>query len=147
MIKDRLMEDFKVALRNNNTLEKNTIQLLRAAILQEEKDQQKLLLDLEVETILFKENKKRLDALAQFEKAQRKDLIEQTNKELLIIKRYLPEPMSEYELKQIIKTKIEENKATKKDKGKIIRLTKQEAGNRADGRTISILVTEMLPDN
>ena len=95
MIKDRLMEDFKVALRNNNTLEKNTIQLLRAAILQEEKDQQKLLLDLEVETILFKENKKRLDALAQFEKAQRKDLIEQTNKELLIIKRYLPEPMSE----------------------------------------------------
>lgn len=147
MIKDRLMEDFKVALRNNNTLEKNTIQLLRAAILQEEKDQQKLLLDSEVETILFKENKKRLDALAQFEKAQRKDLIEQTNKELLIIKRYLPEPMSEYELKQIIKTKIEENKATKKDKGKIIRLTKQEAGNRADGRTISILVTEMLPDN
>lgn len=144
MIKDQLAADMKVALKEGNTIKKNTIQLLRAAILQEEKDQQKSFTDDEVQQIIAKEKKKRLDSLAQFEKVNRTDLIQQTQTELLYIEQYLPKQLSEQEITAVIQQIIVEENAGSKDIGKVIRKAKEQLGLQADGRTISYITNQLL---
>lgn len=144
MIKDKLIEDMKQALKEGNTIKKNTIQLLRAAILQEEKDKQIILDDNGCQQIIFKEKKKRIDALAQFEKANRPELVEQTNKELYIVQSYLPQPASEEEVIKVIQDIITRENATPRDTGKVIKLAKDELGLTAEGQTISFITKKLL---
>ena len=97
MIEEKLMQDFKDAMKSGNTIKKNTVQQLRASILLAKKDNPKIT-DADIEDVIVKERSKRLDALIQFERAGRQDLIEQTNKELLYISEYLPQPLSDAEI-------------------------------------------------
>lgn len=143
-MKIRLMNDLKQAMKENNTIKKNTIQMIRAMILQEEKDKQISLSNTQIEDVIMKEKKKRLDALAQYENSGRKDLIEQTNKELYYICTYLPEPANEVEIGQYVKKVIEEMSATQKEMGQIIRKSKEYFGNRADGKLLSSIVKKEL---
>ena len=80
MVKEKLLEDLKEAMKDKNIIRKNTIQMVRAAILQVEKDKQITLTDEQVIEIIAKESKKRKDAESEFEKSGREDLIKQ-NKE------------------------------------------------------------------
>lgn len=144
MMKDKLTQDLKQAMKDNNTIKKNTIQLIRAMILQEEKDNQTLLTDAQIEDVIMKEKKKRLDALVQYEKSNRKDLIEQTKKEICYIEYYLPEPASEVEITQYIQQLITEMNATAKEMGQIIRKSKEYFGNRVDGKLLSTIVKKEL---
>jgi uncharacterized protein YqeY len=73
-------------MKNHDEVKKNTVTMIRAAIKQIEVDKRVELEDNEVVEIISKEAKKRKDALAEFEKAGREDLIAQTNEELAIIK-------------------------------------------------------------
>lgn len=143
-IKTKLAEDLKSAMKENNTIRKNTVQLLRATVLMEEKNKQKSLTDIEVENVLVKERNKRYDALAQFKKANRKDLIEQTEKEIFYISQYLPQPLSEVELEQIIEKEIKDTKATIKEMSTVIRHIKEQYGNRTTGKLISEIVKQKL---
>ena len=102
MIRERLLEDLKIAMRNNDIIKKNTIQLIRASILNAEKDAGEVLTENKVEEILLKERKKREDALAQFQVVARTDLIEQTQREIVCIETYLPKQLSSEELIIII---------------------------------------------
>lgn len=63
MLKERLLNDMKEAMKNKDVIRKNTIQLVRAAILNKEKDEQKELTDTEIEQIISKEIKKRTDTI------------------------------------------------------------------------------------
>lgn len=143
-IKIKLAEDLKSAMKENNVIRKNTVQLIRATVLMEEKNKQKLLTDIEVENILVKERNKRYDALAQFKKANRKDLIEQTEKEIFYISQYLPQPLSEVELEQIVDKEIKDTKATIKEMSTVIRHIKEQYGNRTTGKLISEIVKQKL---
>lgn len=143
-MKQRLMLDLKEAMKENNLIKKNTIQLIRAAILQKEKDDQVSLTNSDIEDIIYKEKKKRLDALAQYEKSNRTDLVEQTMKEIGYIDKYLPQPATEYEIYEKVKSIIVDLNATGKDFGQVIRKAKQEFGNRADGKLLSNIVKELL---
>ena len=143
-LKEQLMEDLKVAMKNNDTIAKNTIQLVRANILNEEKAKQEPLTNQEVENIVVKEKKKRIEAQAQFEKAQRKDLIDKNMKEIAVLEKYLPQQMSEYDLTNAMKEIIEQEEITLKDKGKLIRLTKDKYGNAVDGRMVANIATQLL---
>lgn len=147
LLKDRLNEDLKTAMKEKNTIKKNTIQLLRASILQEEVNNRESLTNAQVEDIIMKEKKKRIDALSQFEKAKRKDLVEQTQKELLYINTYLPQPASEYEINNVIEETIKELNATQKEMGMVIKQVREKLKNRADGKTISDKVKEKLNKN
>lgn len=144
MIRDELIEDMKQAMKTGNTIYKNTIQLIRSAVLLEEKNKQKILNDTEVQEIILKERNKRYDALADFQKAKRNDLIEQTHKEIMCINKYLPQPISEYDLEQEMKKIITELNATKKDLGVVIRKTKEQFGARTTGATISEIAKKLL---
>lgn len=81
MLKERLMEDLKTSMREKNEIRKNTVQMVRAAILQIEKDKAIEVQDEKIIEIIAKEVKSKKDALEDFKKAEREDLIEQTNQE------------------------------------------------------------------
>ena len=82
MLKEKLMEDLKVSMRNKDEIRKNTVQMVRAAILQIEKDKGIEVDDNKILEIIAKEVKTKKDALSDFEKAGREDLINQTNAEI-----------------------------------------------------------------
>lgn len=143
-LKDRLYEDLKTAMKNNDDIAKNTIQYVRAMILNAEKDKQESLVDKEVEDIIVREKKKRIEAQAQFERAQRKDLLDRTIKEIAVLDKYLPQQMSEYDLTIAMKEIIEQESITQKEIGKLIRLTKEKYGNAVDGRMVSNIAKQLL---
>ena len=144
-LKDQLMEDLKDAMKNKDELKKNTVTMIRAAIKQIEVDKRVELEDNDIIDIISKEAKKRKDALAEFEKAGRQDLIDQTNAELALIKAYLPEELSTEELTKIIEDTIAEVGAeTMKDMGKVMQAVKSKTAGRADGKTINEIVKAKL---
>ena len=90
MLKEKLMEDLKESMKNKDTVRKNTVQMVRASILQIEKDKGIDVDDSKIIEIIAKEVKGKKDALVEFEKGGRNDLIEQTNKEIEVLEKYLP---------------------------------------------------------
>ena len=81
MLKEKLMDDLKAAMRDKDALRKDTVQMIRAAILQIEKDNGIQVDDDKIIEIIAKEAKKRKDAAGDFEKSGRQDLIDRNNKE------------------------------------------------------------------
>ena len=82
MLKEKLMEDLKSAMKEKNTNKKNAVQMVRTAILQIEKDKGIQVTDEQIIDIIAKEVKKGKDSLADFERAQRQDLIDKINEVL-----------------------------------------------------------------
>ncbi len=145
MIKEKLLNDLKESMKDKNLIRKNTIQMVRAAVLQVEKDKQIELTDEQVIEIIAKESKKRKDAEAEFERSGREDLIKQNKEEIEILAEYLPKQLSVEEVETIVKTVIEETGATSmKDMGTVMKSAKEKIGASADGRTISEVVKKML---
>lgn len=143
-LKNQLLLDLKNTMKNKDTVAKNTIQSLRAAILQYEIDNKQELTDDKIIDIISKEKKKRLDALEQFNKSDRQDLIQQTQKELNVISKYLPQPATQEEIEQIVINTIRELNATQKDFGKVMKEVTAKLKNRTDGKTISGIVKQKL---
>lgn len=145
MLKERLLNDLKESMKNKNLIRKNTIQMIRAAILQVEKDKQIELTEEQVIEIIAKETKKRKDAQIEFEKSGREDLINQNNEEIAILSEYLPKQLSEEEIEIIVKKVIEETGATTmKDMGIVMKKSKEQIGAAADGKTVSEIVKKLL---
>ena len=103
MLKEKLLEDLKEYMKEKNTIRKNVVQMVRAAILQVEKDKHIEVSDDKIVEIIAKEAKKRKDSLEDFQKSGREDLIEQINKEIEILNEYLPKQLTQEELEQKIK--------------------------------------------
>ena len=145
MLKEKLMDDLKVSMREKNEIRKNTVQMVRAAILQIEKDKGITVEDDKIVEIIAKEVKGKKDALADFEKAGREDLIEQTNQEIVILQEYLPKQLSRDEIKIELEKVITDLGATSiKDMGAVMKEAKARIGAGADGRTINEVVKELL---
>lgn len=145
MLKEKLMDDLKAAMRDKDALRKDTVQMIRAAILQIEKDNGIQVDDDKIIEIIAKEAKKRKDAAADFEKSGRQDLIDRNNKELEIINSYLPAQLSKEEIEAIVKEIIAEIGATSmKDMGNVMKEAKAKIGASADGKTINEVVRALL---
>ena len=145
MLKEKLMEDLKVSMREKNEIRKNTIQMVRAAILQIEKDKGIEVDDNKILEIIAKEVKIKKDAIVDFEKAAREDLIKQTNEEMAVLQEYLPKQLSHEELKEKISEIIANIGATSiKDMGAVMKEAKAQIGTAADGRSINEVVKELL---
>ena len=145
MLKEKLMEDLKQSMKDKNVLRKNVVQMIRAAILQVEKDKQIELDDNQILEIIAKESKKRKDSLADYEKSGREELINQVKQEIEIISEYLPKQLSKEEIVEIVKQIITEVGATSmKDMGTVMRTAKEKMGASADGKTINEAVKELL---
>ena len=145
MLKEKLMDDLKISMREKNEVRKNTIQMVRAAILQIEKDKGITVEDDKIIEIIAKEVKGKKDALVDFEKAERTDLIEQTNQEIAILQEYLPKQLTKEEIKLELEKVISDLGATSmKDMGAVMKEAKARIGAGADGRTINEVVKELL---
>lgn len=145
MLKEKLLADLKNAMKEKNIIRKNVVQMVRAAILQVEKDKQIELEDNQIVEIMAKEAKKRRDSLADYEKGGREDLVNQIKQEIAIIEEYLPEQLSDEELEKTVKGVIQKVGATSmKDMGKVMKAAKEEIGAKADGRAINEKVKKIL---
>lgn len=144
-MKEKLKEALKEAMKEKNEIKKNAIQMVRAAILQIEKDKQIELSDNEIVGIIAKEVKKRRDSIADFEKGGREDLVNQINEEISYLEVYLPRQLEKEEIVEIVKEIIKEVDAhTIKDMGKVMKVAKEKIGAAADGKTINEVVKELL---
>lgn len=145
MLKEKLLEDLKTAMRDKDVTRKNTVQMVRAAILQVEKDKKIEMDDNQVLETIAKEFKKRNDALVDYEKSGREDLIAQIKEEMAVLEQYLPKKLSEEELTEKIKEIIAKVGATSmKDMGAVMKEAKAELGVTADGRMINEVVKKLL---
>ena len=144
-LKDKLMEDLKASMKNKDSVRKNTITMIRAAIKQIELDQRKELEDDEVLEIISKQLKEKRNALEDFKKAERQDLIDLTEEEINILLEYLPKQLSDEELRQIVIKTIDELGAKDlKDMGKIMKSIMPKIKGKADGGRVNKIVREIL---
>ena len=144
-LKERIKADIKEAMRAKDSARRDTLRNLSAAIKQIEVDERKELNDSEVEAILTKYAKQREDALNQFKEAGRDDLVAKEEAELKVVKSYLPEPLTDEELRALVEDIVKEVGATSmKDMGKIMGAVKAKAGSKADGSKVNKIVKEIL---
>lgn len=145
MLKEKLLEDLKNCMKEKNVVRKNVIQMVRAAILQVEKDKHITLEDEQIIDIIAKESKKRKDSLTDYEKSGREDLINEIKEEIAILAEYLPKQLSIEEVETIVKAVISEVGATSmKDMGKVMKSAKEKIGPASDGKTINEVVKKLL---
>ena len=145
MLKEKLLEDLKSAMKEKNINKKNAVQMVRTAILQVEKDKGIEVTDAQILDIIAKEIKKRKESLVDFEKAGRDDLIQKTTEEINSIEVYLPKQLTDEELKVELEKIIKETGATSmKDMGNVMKSAKEVIGASADGKRINEMVKELL---
>ena len=144
-LKEQLANDLKEAMKDKDTIRKNAVQSVRAAVLQVEKDSKITLDDDGVIGVIAKEVKKRKDVLPDYIKSGRDDLIADLNREIEVLTGYLPSQLSQEELDGIVKEAIDKIGATSmKDMGKIMAEVMPKVTGRADGGAVNLTVKKLL---
>lgn len=146
-LKEQLMADYKTAMKEHDVTTKETVNLVRAAIKQHEVDQKVALEDdADIVPIIKKQLKMRRDALADFEKAGRTDLLDGYKKEIEVLERYLPEEMSEEEILAAVEKIADETgiERSMKSMGVMMKTTMAKLHGKADGSLVSKMVKEYL---
>jgi len=144
-LKERLMEDLKISMKNRDRTRKNVVTMIRAAIKQKEVDERVELDDDDIIDIISKQVKQKRDAVEDFKKGQREDLIELTEKEIEILLEYLPLQLTEAEIEDIVKATIKEIGATSiKEIGKIMSNVLPKVKGRADGSMVNKIARKYL---
>lgn len=144
-LKDQVTADMKQAMKDRDTSLRDTLRLILSSIKNAEIDKRSDLTADESLAVLRKEGKQRQDSIEQYRAAGREDLAAKEELELSIIERYLPQQMTDEELKAFVQAGIEESGASSaKDMGKVMGLLNARTNNRVDGRRLSAAVREAL---
>jgi len=145
-LKERLSADFKEALKTKDATRKNAVNMARAAIKQYEVDHREELDDEGVQEVIAKQVKMRKDALADFEKAGRTDLLDVYKAEIDILQSYLPEQLSEDEVRSIVTKAMEEAGIApeKKNMGMIMKTVMPLVKGKADGGIVKKVVDSII---
>ncbi|WP_058526514.1 GatB/YqeY domain-containing protein [Legionella erythra] len=144
-IKDRISNDLKDAMRARDKMKLDALRLITAAVKQVEVDERIIVDDERMLVILDKMAKQRKESIAQFNTAGRHDLVAQEQFELDLIGQYLPEPLSEDEVNQLVSAAIAEVNAEKmSDMGKVMAHLKPQLQGRADMSKVSALIKTKL---
>lgn len=145
-LEKRINEDMKKAMKAGDKAAMRALRAVKSAIqlAKAEKGESELPPEREL-AILQKQVKQRKDSLAIYEKENRPDLAQKEAEEIAVLERYLPEPLNEEALEAELKRIIAEVGATSmKDMGKVMGKATKELAGRADGKTISAKVRELL---
>ncbi|PWV95405.1 hypothetical protein DFQ01_1277 [Paenibacillus cellulosilyticus] len=144
-LSERLNDDMKQAMKNQDKFKLTTIRMIRASIKNAEIDLKRPLEDSEVLDILSREIKQRKDSLQEFNKAGREDLAKDVAAEIDIIGVYLPEQLTEEEIKSIVLQTIQETGASSKaEMGKVMTALMPKVKGRADGKLVNTIVQQSL---
>lgn len=162
-LKQKIQEDLKTSLKERKELEVSVLRLLNSTIINKEKEKrykiskekpdlkekelekESQLTDEEVIEVVSSEIKKRKEAILEFQKGKREDLVAKEKQELEILEKYLPEQLSEEEIKKLAKEAIEKTGAKEpKEMGKVMAELMPKLKGRADGSLVSKIVKELL---
>lgn len=148
-LKEELLQDMKQAMkaRESGKLALSVIRMVRAAIRQTEIDGKCDLDDDGVNVIIAREMKQRKEALAEFKKAGRQDLIDQTEQEMEVLKKYMPEQLTPDELKQVITDALAGKDISSLKMGDVMKMVMPLVKGKADGRLVSKAVKDILQQN
>ncbi|MBA4493149.1 GatB/YqeY domain-containing protein [Paenactinomyces guangxiensis] len=141
----QLEQDMKSALKNKEKTKLSVIRMLRASIKKEEIDRRHALSEDDVLEVIMREIKQRKDSLSEYEKAGREELAQKEREEIEILQAYLPEQLSEEEVRALVQQVIQEvGAATKADMGRVMGAIMPRVKGKADGRLVNRLVQESL---
>lgn len=142
MIKEEIQKQILLALKEGRKTELKVLRFILSLINYEEIATQKKLSDGEIVALFQKEIKKRKGAIEMFKKGKRDDLVEDEEKQIIVIQRYLPKQLSENELNKIIDEVIASSKET--NIGKVIGLVMVKVKGKAGGATVAQIVKQKL---
>lgn len=159
-LKEQIQNELKEAMKAKNEVVLSVLRMLNSAIknrelekrakLAKEGTEEKLeelsqLNDEEIVSVISSEAKKRKDAIEEFKKAGRRDLVEKEEKELEVLIKYMPEQMGEEEVRKIVNKAIEETGAASvKEMGKVMGVIMPQVKGKADGSLVQKIVKEEL---
>ncbi len=142
-LQERLIEDMKQAMRDKQALRLDTIRMLRAKIKNVEIDNGPQN-DEQVEKLVSQTVKQWLDAIEDYKKGNRDDLVAEAQQKIKVLEEYLPQQLSDEQIIEIIKKIKQESEGIQM--GPLIGLVKQRVGNSADGARIAKLVNQVFSD-
>ncbi len=145
---DQINSDLIQAVKGGDELTRDTLRMVKTAIKNKEISKGQPLQDEEIVEILSKEVKQRQEAAASFAAAQRTELAAKEENEITIIKKYLPQQLSEEEIRGLVKNAIAQTSAqTASDMGKVMASLMPQTKGKADGSLVSQIVKEQLNTN
>ncbi len=146
-LQQRVNDELKSSMLARQAVRTGTLRMLKAALgyAQIEKKTE-ILSDADVMALIQREAKKRRDSIEEFEKAGRTEMAANEKAELEVLTEYLPKALSAEELESLIREVIIEVGATsKKDMGAVMKVAQSKIDGRADGKSVSALVSRLLP--
>ena len=144
-LKTRLAEDLKSALRSGDRLRTSVIRLLTARIKNREVEKRGPLTDAEALQAVSASCKQRQEAIEQYRRGGRQDLVDKETAELAILQSYLPAALGPDDLQALVREAIRDTQASSlRDMGKVMALLMPKVIGRADGTVVSTLVRETL---
>lgn len=145
VLKDRITEDMKNALRAKDTARLGAIRLLLAAMKQREVDERIELTDADIVAIIDKMQKQRRDSITQYEKGGRQDLADAEKFEMTVLQAYMPAALSQDEIAAAVAEAIAATGAAgPQDMGKVMAVLKPKLAGKADMSAVSQLVKAKL---
>ena len=154
-LKQKIQEDLKNALREKREIELSVLRMILASLhnreiekrskLKKEGKEESEITDEEIMEVIFSEAKKRKEAILEFEKGKREDLVKKEKEEIKVLQKYMPELLSEGDIKKLAKETIEQVGATEiKDMGKVMGQLMSRVKGKADGNMVNRIVKELL---
>ena len=144
-LKEKIIADMKLAMRNKEAVRLETIRMLRAAIQRKEVDDKIELDDNGVLQIVQKMVKQCTDAASQFIQGNRQDLADKENENIAVLQDYLPEQLSEEAIQEIIQQAIQQTGASSmQDMGKVMGIVKSKTQGSADMGAVSAKIKSLL---
>lgn len=144
-LKERITDDMKASMKGGNKARLAVIRLIMAAIKQREVDERIELNDNQIIAVLDKMVKQRRESITQYKAGNREDLADAEAQEIIVLQDYLPQPLSEQEIEQLIQQTIKDTGAqTIKDMGKVMGVLKPIMQGRADMSVVSQKIKSLL---
>ena len=144
-LRDRLDSEIKAAMRSNDAMRRDALRMVLAAVQKAEKEGKHTLSDDEMIAVLTRELKVRRESLDAFRGGGREDLAIKEEFAIAVVSEFMPQPLTQDELRAMVDSAIVESvAATPRDMGKVMALLSPRTRGRADGKTVSQLVTQTL---
>ncbi len=144
-LRDRLDTEIKAAMRSHDDMRRDALRMVLAAVQRAEKEGKHTLGDEEMIAVLSRELKVRRESEEAFRNGGRADLAANEEHAIAIIGEFMPQPLSEAELRAMVESAMAESgAASPRDMGKVMAIVSPKTRGRADGKAVSQLVTQML---
>lgn len=146
MLEEKILNDYKEAMKNKDALKVSTLSFLRAQFINLAVEKKKKGLDdIDCVAVIKKSVKQHQDSIEQFKQGSRQDLADKESRELEILKSYLPPELADKEIKKIIEEAVSLTGAKDiKDMGKVMKEVTAKVAGQADGKLVSDMVKERL---